>query len=366
QIKSKFSTAQKDAKIIENYLHSNTGDESLVTQLAGIEEQFNNLISIQQNISAEELSLLGAEKQLKSAIKEFSRHSGKVASHTQKLNDTQRQVGDKKTSLSTLLGKHLLREYRTEKETRLREMAFFKKIADLKSAREKLEDGHPCPLCGAEKHPYAEGNVPEADETEKRINALSDLIDKAERLESDIKTLGETEKKLSVKVTETAKLEAEAANKKQIAEKALSDFTEDLSKNKKEFTHLKQAALTRLQPLGIKEIPDSDLGGLLTTLRTRRKLWQEQQQKREKIETQLAELNGNLKEINAIITTQSISLKRQQSELGTLKDEHAILAAERAQLFGNKIPHLEEARLVESVAAAESAEKTLRREYDAV
>ncbi|MCK5915119.1 MAG: AAA family ATPase, partial [Deltaproteobacteria bacterium] len=135
QIKSKFSTTQKDAKIIENYLQSNTGDKSLVTQLAGIEEQFNNLISKQLNISAGEVSLIEAEKQLKSAIKKFSRHSRKAASHTQELNDAQRQVGNKKTSLNTLLEKHLLREYRTEKETRLREMAFFKKIADLNSAR---------------------------------------------------------------------------------------------------------------------------------------------------------------------------------------------------------------------------------------
>jgi exonuclease SbcC len=75
--------------------------------------------------------------------------------------------------VSQLLGDRLLREYRTEKETLLREMAFLTKIAELEDHRAKLEDGKPCPLCGATEHPFAEGNVPVPDETEKKIDALT-------------------------------------------------------------------------------------------------------------------------------------------------------------------------------------------------
>ena len=79
-----------------------------------------------------------------------------------------------------MLGGRLLREYRAEKETRLREMAFLSKIAELEDYRAKLEDGKSCPLCGAKEHPFAEGNVPVPDAIKKKIAALTSLISAAE------------------------------------------------------------------------------------------------------------------------------------------------------------------------------------------
>ncbi len=76
----------------------------------------------------------------------------------------------------------LLREYRAEKDALLREMALLTRIAELEAHRAKLQDGKPCPLCGATEHPFAAGNVPLPDETEQRIDELSRLIDKVEDL----------------------------------------------------------------------------------------------------------------------------------------------------------------------------------------
>ena len=100
-----------------------------------------------------------------------------------------------------------MREYRTEKETLLREMAFLTKIAELEDHRAKLEDGKPCPLCGATEHPFAEGNVPVPDETEKKIDALTSLISKAEDQEAAIKKLEEAEVMARKNLTEGEKLE---------------------------------------------------------------------------------------------------------------------------------------------------------------
>jgi len=92
-----------------------------------------------------------------------------------------------KCSISELLGDRLLREYRAEHNNLLREMAYLRKIANLEDERVKSEDDKPCPLCGSLHHPFAEGNVPGINETEKKINELSSLIQKTEHLKRGLK-----------------------------------------------------------------------------------------------------------------------------------------------------------------------------------
>jgi exonuclease SbcC len=254
----------------------------------------------------------------------------------------------------------LLREYRTEKETLLREMAFLTKIAELEDHRAKLEDGKPCPLCGATEHPFAEGNVPVPDETERKIDSLASLISKAEDQEAAIKKLEEAERLARTNLTDGEKLESAAANDKKAAEKALAEVKDGLVKLRADFAERRQAVATKLQPLGIADISETDISSLIETLTARLKAWQAQVKKKADIEKQIADIDSEVKRLDAVIETQSTALNEKLERLETLKKDLAIGSDERNALYGDKNPDDEERRLNKAISDAEGAEKQAR------
>ena len=252
---------------------------------------------------------------------------------TKSLDDCQKQCGTRKRelddasnklqqstdALSQLLGDRPLREYRIEKESLLREIAFLTKIAELEDHRAKLEDGKPCPLCGATEHPFAEGNVPVPDETEQKIEGLTKLIRKAEDQEAAIKKLEESAVEARKNLAEGEKQEIVAVNNKKATEKALAEAKKGVEKLRIDFAELKQAISTKLLPLGITEIPDADVSSLLESLRAQLNAWQAQVKKKAEIEKQIADLDGEKKRLDAVIETQSKALTEKSERLETLK-----------------------------------------------
>jgi exonuclease SbcC len=76
---------------------------------------------------------------------------------------------------------------RLEKEVEELEALFTTQrfIRSFDEARDKLQDGVPCPLCGSLDHPYARGNVPVPDETKRRLAAARRDLKAAEKAVSD-------------------------------------------------------------------------------------------------------------------------------------------------------------------------------------
>lgn len=359
-------TSQNELKLVQKYMKTNSRDEWLVSGLAGIEEQLGNILSAQKDIFSKKAVEREAGSILNAATKKLVDCTTQLNTRKKELEDVQKGLELKKKDLALFLGDRLLREHRTEKETLLREMAFLRKIASLETERSKLEDGKPCPLCGAEEHPFAEGNIPETDEAEKKIENLTELIQKAEELESGIKKLESEEKDALKNLTDSEKLESDAANDKKNAGKSLTNLTEDLKEIALRFTDLKKSTLNKLQPLGIEDIPDSDVPSLLTSLKERLKGWQDQLKKKADIEKQLSELESELKRLDAVIETRSKTLVDKQTTFGIIKKEFKIASAERQELFGAKSPDAEETLLGKTVTEAEIVEKHARTTHDEV
>ena len=74
------------------------------------------------------------------------------------------------------------------------QVARISRIRDLEEERKRLEDGKPCPLCGAMDHPYAQGNAPALNEAETELKKTKD----------EFKTVSETLSKLEAGQMKTA------------------------------------------------------------------------------------------------------------------------------------------------------------------
>ncbi|MDR4517478.1 MAG: AAA family ATPase [Nitrosomonas sp.] len=364
QHRQRLEAMRKDLQQNQDYLQGHAQDGMLVSELTGIEERINGLISVQQDIVRKKESRTKAMEQLASAKNVLASRAGLLAVHKQEIQAIQKQISRQQKDLEIMLNNRLLREYRAEKDTLLREMALLNKIADLESERARLEVGKPCPLCGSTEHPFAAGHVPLMNEAEKKITLLTERIEKAEHLETEIQALEKVEKQKLKDMTLSEKLVAEATNEHSNSEKNLRDIEAVHEISNADFVRLKQSLLVRLKPYDVREIPDTETAAILQLLIKRMNDWRGMQEKKEEAEKRIAELSHELEKLGAVLDTREKTFLEKQTVLNTHKKDFEKQSLEREYLFGAKNPDAEEARLGKAVYEAEGIEKAARNEWD--
>lgn len=357
--KQRDNEAGKLKKICK-YLEEHTQDAWLVENFAGIQEQLSNLSAKHQEIIQREDVMREAVAELEKtsqSLKDIQAES-RTLSHEQ--TEASKKIQKEKAALVAILNGKLLREYRTQKDTLLQNMVFLKKIADLEDLRAEIKDGEECPLCGAKEHPFARGNVPVMDESQRKISELNVLITKAENIEANTQTLQEAEAAARKNLDECEKRIAIAESDRKVAENALTGKKEGLKKCIEDNSRIKQEIVNKLIPLGIKEVPDSDIDSVMNSLNKRLRDWQGYIKQKEEIGTTISGYDNEIKGLEGIMEVHNNTLAENKTRLVAQNIELGAIKAERYKLFGDKTPEAEEASLNTAIILSEQGERTCR------
>jgi exonuclease SbcC len=351
------ANSRTELEKIDNYLIANNIDALLVTELTGIQEKLNNLQEAKQYCTNFEKQLTETQKIHEKAIQQHKIQEVFFQNLETQLTDSRDKVKHIKEAIQILLGGRQLREYRADLNYLMKEMAFLTKITGLTTERKLLEDNKPCPLCGALHHPFALGNIPEQDETGRKIDELTSLINQADQLETGLKMVEEQEKRGAEEV-------AEAVKKLQLAQHYLETcqlaIDNNLSGQKlafENYSNLLRKVSEILRPFGLTEIQNSNPESLSSGLINRLKNREDCQKKKSIIEEQINKWTSGIETISILIQTLGASLKVKLAEITDCRLELETLQNQRIQLYGMKDPDKEELRISELITSVLKAER---------
>lgn len=352
-------SAQMTLTKVADYLREKSQDSALSIQYPLIESscvKLNHLESV----------LLSTEEKIKTIKENLELNSLKIVENKSSLSsmektqiDVQIKIEQRHNELEKLLAGRLLREFRTEKDTLLRELCFLQKIARLEEERQAFLDENESSAAGKGSTQQTHGTA-EIELTEKKIMGVLAVLNQADSCTEDTETLTATDQDLMKKIEwinheQNALLTAQTE-----MTNACKTLEIQVTNLQSEFIELSNSTTRELAAFGIFDFSNPSLA--LNNLAERLKFWEEMNQHKTSVEAQLKGLEIPIQSLELMIENQKENLVLIESEQAASQKAYEAMLKEREALFGDKKPDLEEKRLESARAKALQSDFSLNQD----
>lgn len=346
------------------YRADHAGDETLDAELLDLETRSSELVTHREELATRCETLKTGETELSSdanRLKELTERTETMRSALTTLKEQQSTVS---RALETVLADRSLADYRREKDGLLRELAFQQRIMDLESQRRQLTDGTPCPLCGSEDHPYAEGNIPEISETDRQIEVVNQVIADVEKLESDLQKLIGQEARDVAAINTLEREQLSLQKEVESRQRFLVELRREIDESTRRIDQRTAAIGARVARYGISSEAVTTPKKMMVFLRKRRDSWLTCRDEIEQAENALMQIKNAIDQLDAQDAVITESMKERSTTVETLTAERETLQNQRIELLGDQVPDTVERELKSAVADAEKNAEKARTELE--
>ncbi len=360
KLQEKRLNVEKESLVINEYLENNRNSSELVLGLSGLKHRLEIYKNDIDKLYFKEIDVKNQDKK----ITELEQDKVLVEkSHGSIIKDRDTSIlniKDENKNLIKLLNGRLLREYRAELKSLIKEKGLLVKISSLEEERKNLRSDIACPLCGSKDHPYAKGYSVNLDEADVKIKTLENLISQVEESEFRIKELEKKDSQINKLVTESEKSLFTIGLELDEAYKNINRLKEEFKELSKESEAVKESLELSITKYTIEEIDFDDIDNLIILLDKKSNLWLEYSNKSEGLISNLKEFESSIKRFQDDLEIKKIEIKSNKIKMEDIKSQFDLSVKTRKELYGVKDPEVQEQRLNAEIKSFEGDIKSLR------